>query len=176
MCLARHNNHPTSLASSWDISFLRSLVQQDPKGSDKVANLFILDVYVSPNRKKVNLSLIYYILDISFFMSQDDAYFHIHQNDPFESVTSRYTRMVKDCRQVCGSNQQEILLVQQYKRFFVVQEYKNSHLLSKNIKGVSLLSKNTKGFIYCPRNKRQCFIREICFRKGGKLSSLKIHT
>ena len=85
MCLARHNNHPTSLASSWDISFLRSLVQQDPKGSDKVAHLFILDVYVSPNRKYVNLSIIYYILDFSFFMSQDDAYFHIHQNDPYTS-------------------------------------------------------------------------------------------
>ena len=83
VCLASHNNHPTSLASSWDISFLKSLVQQDPKGSNKVARLFILDVYVSPNRKYVNLSLIYYILDFSFFMSQDDAHFHIHQNDPF---------------------------------------------------------------------------------------------
>ena len=84
VCLARNNNHPTSLASSWDISFLRSLVQQDPKGSDKVAHLFILDVYVSPNRKYVNLSIIFYILDFSFFMSQDDAYFHIYQNDPFD--------------------------------------------------------------------------------------------
>ena len=82
VCVASHNNHPTSLASSWDISFLKSLVQQDPKGSNKVAHLFILDVYVSPNRKYINLSLIYYILDFSFFMSQDDAYFHIHQNDP----------------------------------------------------------------------------------------------
>ena len=82
MCLASHNNHPTSLVSSWDISFLKSLVQQDPKGSNKVAHLFILDVYVSPNRKYVNLSIIYDIADFSFFMSQDDAYFHIHQNDP----------------------------------------------------------------------------------------------
>ena len=65
MCVASHNNHPTSLASSWDISFLKSLVQQDPKGSNKVANLFILDVYVSPNGKYVYLSLIYYILDFS---------------------------------------------------------------------------------------------------------------
>ena len=47
-----------------------------------MAHLYILDVYVSPNRKYANLSLIYYILDFSFFMSQDDAYFHIHQNDP----------------------------------------------------------------------------------------------
>ena len=47
-----------------------------------MAHLFILDVYVRPNRKYVNLSLIYYVLDFSFFMSQDDAYFHIHQNDP----------------------------------------------------------------------------------------------
>ena len=47
-----------------------------------MAHLFILDVYVSPNRKYVNLSIIFYILDFSFFMSQDDAYFHIHQNDP----------------------------------------------------------------------------------------------
>ena len=86
VCLARNNNHPTSLASSWDISFLRSLVQQDPKGSNKVAHLFILDVYVSPNRKYVNLSLIYYILDFSFFMSQDGAYFHIHQNDPIAQL------------------------------------------------------------------------------------------
>ena len=84
VCLARHNNYPTSLASSWDISFLRSLVQQDPKGSDKVAHLFILDVHVIPNRKYVNLSIIYYILDFSFFMSQDDAYFHNYQNDPCE--------------------------------------------------------------------------------------------
>ena len=45
MCLASQNNHPTSLASSWDISFLKSLVQQDPKGSNKVAHHFILDVY-----------------------------------------------------------------------------------------------------------------------------------
>ena len=82
MCLASHNNHPTSLASSWDISFLKSLVQQDPKGSNKVAHLFILDVYVSPNRIYVNLSTSYHNLDFSFFMSQDDAYFHIHQNDP----------------------------------------------------------------------------------------------
>ena len=82
MCLASHNNHPTSLASSWDISFLKSLVQQDPKGSNKVAHHLILDVYVSPNRKYVNLSIIYYITDFTFFISQDDAYFHIHQNDP----------------------------------------------------------------------------------------------
>ena len=47
-----------------------------------MAHLFILDVYVRPNRKYVNLSLIYYVLDFSFFLSQDDAYFHIHQNDP----------------------------------------------------------------------------------------------
>ena len=47
-----------------------------------MAHHFILDVYVSPNRKYVNLSIIYYIADFSFFMSQDDAYFHIHQNDP----------------------------------------------------------------------------------------------
>ena len=82
MCLASQNNHPTSLASSWDISFFKSLVQQDPKGSNKVAHHFIFDVYDSPNRKYVNLSIIYYIVDFSFFMSQDDAYFHIHQNDP----------------------------------------------------------------------------------------------
>ena len=75
VCLASHNNHPTSLASSWDISFLKSLVQQDPKGSNKVAHHLILDVYVSPNRKYVNLSILYYITDFSFFMSQDDAYF-----------------------------------------------------------------------------------------------------
>ena len=47
-----------------------------------MAHHFILDVYDSPNRKYVNLSIIYYIVDFSFFMSQDDAYFHIHQNDP----------------------------------------------------------------------------------------------
>ena len=97
MCLASQNNHPTSLASSWDISFFKSLVQQDPTGSNKVAHLNIPDVYVSPNRKYINLSLIYHILDFSFFMSQDDAYFHIHQNDPgivtlgLENVTSNRT-------------------------------------------------------------------------------------
>ena len=47
-----------------------------------MAHHLILDVYVSPNRKYVNLSIIYYITDFSFFMSQDDAYFHIYQNDP----------------------------------------------------------------------------------------------
>ena len=47
-----------------------------------MAYLYNLDVYVSPNRKYANLSLIYYILDFRFFMSQDDAYFHIHQNGP----------------------------------------------------------------------------------------------
>ena len=88
MCLASQNNHPTSLASSWDISFFKSLWQQDPKGSNKVAYLYILDVYVSPNRKYANLFLIYYILDFGFFMSQDDAYFHIHQNDPIDADTT----------------------------------------------------------------------------------------
>ena len=82
VCVVSHNNHPTSLVSSWDISFLKNLVQQDPNGSNKVAHLFILYVYVSPNRKNVNLSQIYYVLDFSFFMSQDDAYYHNHQNDP----------------------------------------------------------------------------------------------
>ena len=51
-----------------------------------MAHLNIPDVYVSPNRKYINLSLIYYILDFSFFMSQDDAYFHIHQNDPITYI------------------------------------------------------------------------------------------
>ena len=55
-----------------------------------MAHHFILDVYVSPNRKYVNLSIIYYIADFSFFMSQDDAYFHIHQNDP---ITPRFIAM-----------------------------------------------------------------------------------
>ena len=47
-----------------------------------MAHHFILDVYDSPNRKYVNLSIIYHIADFNFFMSQHDAYFHIHQNDP----------------------------------------------------------------------------------------------
>ena len=51
-----------------------------------MAHLFILDVYVSSNKKYVSLSLIYHILDFSFFMSQDDAYFHIHQNDPMANA------------------------------------------------------------------------------------------
>ena len=102
--MASQNNHPTSLASSWDISFLKSLVQQDPNGSNKVAHLFILDVYVSPNRKYVNLSLIYYILDFSFFMSQDDAYFHIHQNDPSsnDQLMSFQHIFVANCSQMRG--------------------------------------------------------------------------
>ena len=48
--------------------------------------MFILDVCISPNRKNVNLSQILYVLDFSFFMSQDDAYYHIHQNDPAGGV------------------------------------------------------------------------------------------
>ena len=102
MCLASHNNHPTSLASSWDISFLKSLVQQDPKGSNKVAHHFILYVFVSPNRKYVNLSVIYYIADFSFFMSQDDAYFHIHQNDP--AVFQSHQPKQKKCRRLWGGH------------------------------------------------------------------------
>ena len=47
-----------------------------------MAHLFIVVVNDSFNRKNVNLSQIYYVLDFSFFMSQDDAYYHIHQNDP----------------------------------------------------------------------------------------------
>jgi len=47
-----------------------------------VAHLFIVVVNDNFNRKNVNLSQIYYVLDFSFFMSQDDAYYHIHQNDP----------------------------------------------------------------------------------------------
>ena len=108
VCLASHNNHPTSLASSWDISFLKSLVQQDPKGSNKVAHHFILDVYDSPNRKYVNLSIIYYIADFSFFMSQDDAYFHIHQNDPNNSVAQLHRKrsrslLMHHCRKIIMS-------------------------------------------------------------------------
>ena len=96
MCLASHNNHPTSLASSWDISFFKSLVQQDPKGSNKVAHLFILDVYVIPNGKYVDLSLIYYILYFSFFRSQDDTYFHIHQNDPCVQTCVKYVALANN--------------------------------------------------------------------------------
>ena len=51
-----------------------------------MAHLFIVVVNDSFNRKNVNLSQIYYVLDFSFFMSQDDAYYHIHQNDPNASV------------------------------------------------------------------------------------------
>ena len=108
VCLASHNNHPTSLASSWDISFLKSLVQQDPKGSNKVAHHFILDVYVSPNRKYVNLSTIYYIADLSFFMSQDDAYFHIHQNDPilcFQNLYVNTTTVLVPGSNLCLTSQ-----------------------------------------------------------------------
>ena len=50
-----------------------------------MAHLFIVVVNDSFNRKNVNLSQIYYVLDFSFFMSQDDAYYHIHQNDPSAS-------------------------------------------------------------------------------------------
>ena len=58
------------------------LVQQDHKGSNKVAHFFILDVCVRPYRKDGNFSTIYYLLDFSFFMSQDDAHYQNHQNDP----------------------------------------------------------------------------------------------
>ena len=115
MCLASQNNHPTSLASSWDISFLKSLVQQDPKGSNKVAHHFILDVYDSPNRKYVNLSIIYYIADFSFFMSQDDAYFHIHQNDPaagdseHNDVHQRQQILIKDNNDTDQTKRDQIL-------------------------------------------------------------------
>ena len=71
---------------------MKSLVQQDPEESNKVAHHFIFDVYDSPNRNYVNLSIIYDIADFSFFMSQDDAYFHIHQNDPM----MRHGQPVKD--------------------------------------------------------------------------------
>ena len=47
-----------------------------------MAHLFIVAVNDSFDRKNVNHFQIYYVLDFSFFMSQDDAYYHIHQNDP----------------------------------------------------------------------------------------------
>ena len=51
-----------------------------------MAHLFIVAVNDSFDRKNVNHFQIYYVLDFSFFMSQDDAYYHIHQNDPLSSI------------------------------------------------------------------------------------------
>ena len=68
-----------------------------------MAHLNIPDVYVSPNRKYIHLSLIYHILDFSFFMYQDDAYFHIYQNDPMDvgmgalAIISFFLQYDQDC-------------------------------------------------------------------------------
>ena len=43
--------------------------------------------------KNVNLSQIYYVLDFSFFMSQDDAYYHIHQNDPMPPPSETFYQL-----------------------------------------------------------------------------------
>ena len=70
-----------------------------------MAHHFILDVYDSPNRKYVNLSIIYYIVDFSFFMSQDDAYFHIYQNGPGADLIPPLQVVYRDqfSRRPCGA-------------------------------------------------------------------------
>ena len=47
-----------------------------------MAHLFIVVVYDSFSRNNVKISTTYYFLDFSFFMSQDDAHYHNHQNAP----------------------------------------------------------------------------------------------
>ena len=42
----------------------------------------IVVVYDSFNRNNVKISKTYNFLDFSFFMSQDDAHYHNHQNAP----------------------------------------------------------------------------------------------
>ena len=59
-----------------------------------MAHLFIVVVYDSFNRKNVKISTTYYFPDFSFFMSQDDAHYHNHQNAPMDLTnTSMYTHM-----------------------------------------------------------------------------------
>ena len=47
-----------------------------------MAHLFIVVVYDSFNRNNVKISKTYNFPDFSFFMSQDDAHYHNHQNAP----------------------------------------------------------------------------------------------
>ena len=47
-----------------------------------MAHLFIVVVYDSFNRKNVKISTTYHFPDFGFFMSQDDAHYHNHQNAP----------------------------------------------------------------------------------------------
>ena len=48
-----------------------------------MAHLFIVVVYDSFNRNNVKISKTYNFPDFSFFMSQDDAHYHNHQNAPY---------------------------------------------------------------------------------------------
>ena len=47
-----------------------------------MAHLFIVVVYDSFNRNNIKISKTYNSPDFSFFMSQDDAHYHNHQNAP----------------------------------------------------------------------------------------------
>ena len=51
-----------------------------------MAHLFIVVVYDSFNRSNVKISNTYNFPDFSFFMSQDDAHYHNHQNAPIPDV------------------------------------------------------------------------------------------
>ena len=61
-----------------------------------------------------NLSLIYYILDFNFLMSQDDAYFHIHQNDPTAGIFQKARTQNKTLHFSRG------LQIQKYHRHMIV--------------------------------------------------------
>ena len=51
-----------------------------------MAHLFIVVVYDSFNRNNVKISKTYNFPDFSFFMSQDDAHYHNHQNAPVDTI------------------------------------------------------------------------------------------
>ena len=56
-----------------------------------MAHLFIVVVYDSFNRNNVKISKTYNFPDFSFFMSQDDAHYHNHQNaPPFDTLHSDF--------------------------------------------------------------------------------------
>ena len=70
-----------------------------------MAHLFIVVVYDSFNRNNVKISKTYNFPDFSFFMSQDDAHYHNHQNAPYPRENSYLTGSYE-----CGLDVQETTL------------------------------------------------------------------
>ena len=78
-CLASHNTHPTNLVT---FHFQELALNSTPKDQLRWPIFVFVVVYDSFDRKNVKIFTTYYILHISFFMSQDDAHYQNHRNVP----------------------------------------------------------------------------------------------